>query len=221
LAHLYCERGASVQFDESRQLDHEQAAAPFESHAFALIHAWLAGLRTPDGCGSVGTGASLAPLATGTHPPLPPTGAISSGNVTSVDPAAGATAFDGNATLAIDGAGAATLSAFAQGHDPVGPTTFDSTGRFLDVAVAPGSQLSGAELSICGVGAARLLEWWNPTADSGAGAWEPLRPAAPATNNPVIGAPSPCLTASLSGSSSPALPQLASIVVGLGTSPSL
>jgi hypothetical protein len=216
LAHLYCERGASVQFDEYQQLDHEEASAPFESKAFALIHAWLAGLATSNGCSSVGTGSSLAPLPAGTHPPAPPPGAISSGNLTSVVPAGSATTFDGNATFTVHGAGSATLSQFAPGHDPVGPTTFHSTGQFLDVAVSPGSQLTGAGLSICGAGRARLLDWWDPAADFGAGAWKPLRPAAHTTANPVAGAPSPCLTASLSGSSRPSVSQLGRVVLGLG-----
>jgi hypothetical protein len=216
LAHLYCQRGVSVQFDEYQNLDHLESGGPFESKAYAFIHAWLAGLPTPNGCSSVGSGSSLAPLPAGTSPPAPPASAISSANVTSVDPAASATALDGSDSLTVAGAGAATLSQFAPGHDPVGPTTFDSTGRFLDVAIAPGSQLTGATLLICGVGAGRLLEWWNPAAGSGAGAWQPLSPAARTTVNPVDHGPSPCLTASLSDSSSPSMGRLGSVVLGLG-----
>jgi hypothetical protein len=219
LAHLYCERGASVQFDEYQQLDHEEASAPFESKAFALIHAWLSGLPTPNGCSSVGNGSSLAPLPTGTHPPAPPPAAISSGNLTSVDPVGSATTFDGHATFTVHGAGSATLSHFASGHDPVGPTTFHSTGQFLDVAVSPGSQLTGAGLSICGVKAAQRLDWWDPATDSGGPAWRPLRPAAHTSVNPVPGSPSPCLTASLSRSSSPSVSELGSVVLGLGRYP--
>jgi hypothetical protein len=218
LAHAYCERGASVQFDEYQHLDHLEASAPFESYAFTLMQAWLAGLPTTNGCNGIGTGSPLAPLPNGTSPPPPPAGAVSSGNVTSVEPAGSATTFDGTGTLTLQGAGAATLSRFAPGHDPVGPTTFASTGRFLDVAVAPGSRITGATVSICGVGAARLLEWWDPAANSGAGAWEPLRPAAHIADNPVAGGPSPCLIASLSRSSSPSVSQLGTVVLGLGRS---
>lgn len=217
LAHLYCQRGVSVDFGEYQNLDHEEAAAPFESRAFALIQAWLAGQTSPvDDCASVGTGNSLAPVPAGTHPPAPPTGAASSGDVTSVDPTASATTFDGTATLTLDGAGSVTLSQFPRGHDPVGPTTFASTGRFLEVAVAPGSQPTGLALSICGVGAARRLEWWNPAAGSGAGAWEPVRPAARRTRNPIAGGASPCLTAKLTDTSSPILGRMGSAVLGLG-----
>jgi hypothetical protein len=217
LAYRYCQRGASVQFDEYQQLDHEEAAVPFESHAFALIRAWLAGLPTPNGCSSVDAGDPLTPLPAGTAPPSPPTGAVSSGDVTSVEPAGSATAFDRNSTLTFDGPGAATLSEFAPGHDPVGPTRFRSTGEFLDVAIAPGSQLTDAALSICGT-SARQFYSWDPSAKSGAGAWEPLRPAARSASNPVAGGPSPCLRARLPDSLRASASQAGGLVVGLGRS---
>lgn len=216
LAHLYCARGASVQFDEYQNLDHEEAAVPFEAHALALIGAWLAGLPTPNGCSSIGDGGSLAPLSAGTSPPPPPAGAVSSGDVTSVEPSDSATAFDGAAAFTLAGTGSATLSQFAAGDDPVGPTTFESTGPLFEVALSPGSEPTGALVSICGVGTARSLYWWDPAAGSGSGGWEPFAPAAQISVNPFAGGPSPCLTASLSGSSSPTLSQLGSVVVGMG-----
>ena len=212
LAHHYCKRGVPVQYDEYPQMDHLKAGVAFETRAYPLIQAWLAGLPTPSDCSSIGTGASLAPLPAGTAPPAPPTAAIDSANVTSIDPAGSATAFDGTATLTVTGAGAATLSRFAAGHDPVGPTTFDSTGRFLNLAVAPRSRLTLATLSICGVGAARELHWWDATT----GSWKPLSPRARLGANSISHGPSPCLTAGVSGSSSPSLSRLGSVVFGLG-----
>ncbi|MHB1715866.1 MAG: lipase family protein, partial [Acidimicrobiales bacterium] len=58
LAHLYCERGVPVQFDEYNGLSHVLAAVPFEATALSLITAWLAGAPTPDNCTTIGTGAS-------------------------------------------------------------------------------------------------------------------------------------------------------------------
>jgi hypothetical protein len=216
LAHLYCQRGVSVEFDEFQKLDHLEAAVPFEAHTFALIHAWLTGLPTPNGCGSIGAGDSLAPLPTGIAPPPPPASAISSGDVTSVEPAGSANAFDGDATLALTGIGSATVSQFAADHDPAGPATFDSTGRYLNVAVAPGSSFSRTVLSVCGVGTARHLEWWDASAGSGAGEWKPTRPAAKITANPLTAGPSPCLTVNLSDRPSLGAGQGGSITVGLG-----
>jgi hypothetical protein len=212
LAHRHCQRGVPVQFDEYQQQDHLKAGGPFVARAHTLIRAWLAGLPTPNGCSSIGAGSSLAPLAAGTAPPAPPAAAIDSANVTSIDPAGGATTFDGPATLTVDGAGAATLAQFAPGHDPVGPTTFASTGRFLNIAVARGSQLTGATLSICGARAAREIHWW----DAAAGSWKPLSPTARLTTSLIAHGASPCLIASLAGTSSPSIGQLGSVVFGLG-----
>ena len=211
LAHRYCQRGVPVQYDEYPQMDHLKAGAAFEARAYSLIQAWLAGLPTPSGCATIGSGSSLAPLAAGTAPPEPPAAATDSANVTSIDPTGISSTFDGPDTLTVDGAGAATLARFAPGHDPVGPARFKSTGRFIDIAVAPGSQLTGATLSICGVAKARILEWWDP-AD---GAWKPVSPAAQAGADPVRGEPPRCLTATFTGSSSPTVGQLGSVVFGL------
>lgn len=215
LAQRYCRRGASVQFDEYQHADHLEAGGPFEAHAFALIQAWLAGVAAPSGCSSVSGGSSLTPLTAGTAPPAPPAGAISSGDVTSVDPAGTGRAFDGNATLTINGAGAATVSQFAAGHDPVATVLPHSDGHFLALAVSPGSNLSGASVSICGVRRAPQLDWW----DAAAMAWKPVSPAAAIGSNPVAGGPSPCLTANLSDASSPAVGELGSVVLGLSSGP--
>ena len=218
LANHYCQRGAPVQFDEYQQMDHLKAGGPFEAHAFALIQAWLAGATPPSGCSSISGGSSLSPLPAGTAPPAPPPGAVSSGDVTSIDPVGTGRAFAGSATLTITGSGAATVAQFAAGHNPVGVALAHSTGRFLDVAVSPGSSLTGADLSICGVRRARQLDWWDAAAGSGAGAWQPVSPAASISPNPVAGGPSPCLTVTLSGSSSPSLSGLGRVVLGLSTS---
>jgi hypothetical protein len=62
LAHEYCQQGVPVTFSEYRNLDHTQAAAPFESTALAFLEARFAGAPPPNGCASIGAGNSLAPL---------------------------------------------------------------------------------------------------------------------------------------------------------------
>ena len=62
LGHTYCERGVSVQFNEYKGDDHTNAAIPFEIGALAFITERLSGLPVTNGCASVGTGNSLAPL---------------------------------------------------------------------------------------------------------------------------------------------------------------
>jgi hypothetical protein len=67
LAHAYCRRGVSVQFNEYKgsQFTHSDAAVPFEAGAFSFINQVLAGQAPADGCGAVGPGNSLAPLPVG------------------------------------------------------------------------------------------------------------------------------------------------------------
>ncbi len=62
LAHTYCQRGVSVQFNEYSGQDHDNAAIPFEAGALTFLTARLGGVPVPDGCSSIGTGNSLAPV---------------------------------------------------------------------------------------------------------------------------------------------------------------
>jgi len=62
LAHEYCQRGVPVTFDEYYGLQHTPAAVPFEAHALTFLEALFAGSPAPNGCSSIGTGNSLAPL---------------------------------------------------------------------------------------------------------------------------------------------------------------
>ncbi|MBV9838160.1 MAG: triacylglycerol lipase [Solirubrobacterales bacterium] len=62
LAHTYCQRGVSVQFNQYGGDDHDQAAVPFEQGALTFLSERLAGTSVPDGCGSIGAGNSLTPL---------------------------------------------------------------------------------------------------------------------------------------------------------------
>jgi hypothetical protein len=62
LAHAYCKRGVSVQFNIYMGADHSQAAIRFEGAAPAFLAARLDGKPVPDGCSSIGRGNSLAPL---------------------------------------------------------------------------------------------------------------------------------------------------------------
>ena len=66
LAHEYCQRGVSVQFNVYKGDDHTEAAVPFEAGALTFLTNRLNGLPVSNGCSSIGTGNSLTPL------PLPP-----------------------------------------------------------------------------------------------------------------------------------------------------
>ena len=64
LAHIYCQRGASVEFQEYQHMAHGEAGA----HFFPIATEWLTqrfnGVPASDGCGSIGPGNSLALLPT-------------------------------------------------------------------------------------------------------------------------------------------------------------
>jgi len=62
LAHTYCKRGVSVDFNIYTGDDHGHAAVPFEQGAASFLSARLNGKPVPDNCSSVGVGNSLAPL---------------------------------------------------------------------------------------------------------------------------------------------------------------
>ncbi len=67
LAHTYCRRGVSVQFNEYKGsgFTHTNAAVPFETGAFAFINQVLSGGTPTNGCSSISEGNSFAPLPTG------------------------------------------------------------------------------------------------------------------------------------------------------------
>jgi hypothetical protein len=68
LAHTYCERGVSVQFNQYSGDDHDNAAVPFEQGALTFLTDRLNGESVADGCSSIPAGNALTP------PPVPPAG---------------------------------------------------------------------------------------------------------------------------------------------------
>jgi Secretory lipase len=62
LAHTYCKRGVSVQFNQYDGDDHTNAAIKFEPAAITFVTQRLAGVAAMNGCGSIGPGNSLAPV---------------------------------------------------------------------------------------------------------------------------------------------------------------
>ena len=67
LAHTYCKRHVSVQFDEYKgsEYDHTDAAVPFEADALTFLTEALNGQKPSSGCSSIKRGNSLAPLPVG------------------------------------------------------------------------------------------------------------------------------------------------------------
>ncbi len=63
LAHIYCQRGVSVEFNVYKGDDHDSAAVPFEVGALSFLTERLNGMAVKNGCSSIGAGNSLTPLA--------------------------------------------------------------------------------------------------------------------------------------------------------------
>lgn len=218
LAHHYCQLGVPVQFTEYRGLSHTKAAVPFELTAFPEVTAWLDGVPPIDGCASIGTGSSLAPLPAGTAPPAAPPSALSSADVTSVAPGS-ATAFDRATTVTASGTGALTVDQLPPAppaQDAVAPTQWTAHAPRVELQVAPGSAFTAATVTDCGVGRARSVVWWDPAASGGRGGWEPVHPAAAAVPPPGSGL-APCLAWTLGPGSSPRLPTSGSVVFAVAT----
>ena len=67
LAHTYCERGVSVEFNIYSGDNHGQAGVAFEEGAATFVSDRLAGLPVASGCASIGAGNSLAPVPVPRH----------------------------------------------------------------------------------------------------------------------------------------------------------
>jgi hypothetical protein len=72
LAHTYCQRGVSVQFNVYNGDDHTQAAVPFEAGALSFLGQRLNGQPVANGCSTVQTGNSLDPLPVPGNPSAAP-----------------------------------------------------------------------------------------------------------------------------------------------------
>jgi hypothetical protein len=62
LAHVYCQRGDSVEFQEYEKLAHGEAGVRFFPTAVEWLTQRFAGVPATNGCSSIGPGNSLAPL---------------------------------------------------------------------------------------------------------------------------------------------------------------
>jgi pimeloyl-ACP methyl ester carboxylesterase len=65
LAHEYCQRGLSVEFQQYASLTHTEAFVPFIAYAVPYLTTRLLGLPAASNCASIGPGNSLAPLPVG------------------------------------------------------------------------------------------------------------------------------------------------------------
>ncbi len=139
--------------------------------------------------------------------PTPPSGAtshtscsIASGTLTCTN--------DGVTVTASSGPGAVTISQYEV--NPEGAPSFSSSGEYFDVELSPSSAFSTVTIEDCNLSSGSALYFWDPTT----GSWEPVTPLSGPTGTP------PCLTASLTETSSPTIASLSGTVFAVGTPPS-
>ena len=158
------------------------------------------------------TAPAPAPAPTSPTPPPAPSGSISSASGTSSSSTGTATATNDGTTASASGVGALTVAQYAS--DPVGSPSFSSSGEYFDVALSSGNAFTGLTVKNCNLNGGNSLQWWNPSASGGSGAWEPVTPT------PTYSAgPPACVSAVLTSSSSPSLAQMTGTVLAVSSSP--
>jgi Bacterial Ig domain len=100
------------------------------------------------------------------------------------------------------------------GSDPDGAPTFNKcsgSNDFFDVSVSSGSTFQTLVFTICGLdGNADAMSWWDATTAGANGTWAPLAPA-----SSVVSLKPGCLTATITGRTSPAATDLGGTVFGV------
>jgi Putative Ig domain len=145
-------------------------------------------------------------------PPAPPAGSTSSASGTSTTLGGTASADNDDTTASATGVGALTVAQYSS--DPVSAPTFSSAGEYFDVALSAGNSFSSTTIDDCNLNGGQGFEWFNPAADGGTGAWQPVEPKPISTSGPPA-----CLSVTLNAQSSPTLAQLTGTVIGVTSGP--
>ena len=106
----------------------------------------------------------------------------------------------GPITATGQGAGGITVGRY--GANPVGTPTFDSAGSFFDVKVSAPNAFSAVTITNCDLGGGTAIDWWNPAANAGHGAWQR------ASNQAYTPGPPACVAVTIGSNTSPTITQL-------------
>ena len=109
----------------------------------------------------------------------------------------------GPITATCQGTGTITVGRYAS--DPVGPTPFMAA-SFFDVKVASPNGCTTVTIVDCDLAGASAIQWWNPSANGGAGGWQSV------SNQTFIPGPPACITVVINASTSPSVNQLTGTV---------
>ena len=109
-------------------------------------------------------------------------------------------------TVKASSSGSGTLTVSTYPSDPV--AAFSAGTTYFDVHTAPGGSFSAVTVTVCGLTTGQNLSWWNPAVH----AWQKVSPQGVVTAG--------CITATLSGTSSPTVSQLVGTVFATTKAPS-
>ena len=152
----------------------------------------------------------VAPTPLAPTPPTPPPGSTSSASGSSTSSTGTANVTNDNTTVTATGVGAVTVAQYSS--NPVGVPNFPSTGQYFDVVVSSGNSFTSTTINDCNLNGGNSLQWWNPAASGGNGAWEPVSPTPTYTAGPPA-----CVSVALTSSSSPSISELTGTVLAVSS----
>jgi len=120
--------------------------------------------------------------------------------------ASGGTATASFGNTSASGSGSGVLSVAQYGGNPVG-TAPSGAVKYFDAALSTGNTFTSVTITECGVAAGSALDWWDPGASGGAGAWQAVNPAAAYASG--------CLAFTATATTSPSLSDLSGTVFAL------
>jgi hypothetical protein len=152
-----------------------------------------------------------------TAPPCNTLQNCSSATSTTAGGSAVATSTTGTGSITVTGKGTGGITVGRYASNPVGTPAFIAGGTFFDVRVSTPNSFTSATIDDCDLGGSTSIQWWNPTAAGGAGAWQP------ASNQTLTAGPPACILVTVGTATAPTLAQmLGTIFVGArpsGTAP--
>ncbi len=123
--------------------------------------------------------------------------------------AATATSTDASGSITVTGNGTGGITVGRYASIPVGTPSFSAGGTFFDVRVSTPNAFTSATINDCDLGGSTSVQWWNPAAGGGAGAWQ-------AASSQVFSAgPPACILVTVNSTTAPTLAQmLGTVFVG-------
>ena len=119
-----------------------------------------------------------------------------------------ATTADGALTATGSG-GTGTVTVGEYASNPAGDPAFSSSGEYFDVFLSPGSTFASLNFTDCNLNGGTSIYWWDPSANGGSGGWQQVSNETAPSGSP------PCITVTITDSTSPDIAQMTGTVFGV------